>query len=171
MNAKRLTPDELALTLAAKGYVRTGSGWRKPAGPLPQTDPGAPELEATSQNGHGETGGQLPHPELQEREAMDHEASEREAFETALPDYVPGVSGVDGESRPEFRISVTLYVSNRVRRDPTGAFETLCDVITATRRRLRERLTGRFLEGGASPARRRRRPDRNPKTVKEPLPF
>jgi len=82
-----------------------------------------------------------------------------------------GNSEMDRAGRGSFRISVTLYVSNHGRRDPIGALETICDLITATRRRLSERYANRDL---ASPVVRTRtrggkRGDR--KIVKDEVPF
>lgn len=119
----------------------------------------------------GETSGELSHSFVQEFEEVDHETAERKTAETSLPDHIPGVSGVDGESRPEYRITVTLRVSNRARRDPTGAFETICDVVVATRRRLRERLEGRLVAGRKSAARRRRMRNHNREADLGPVPF
>ncbi len=155
--------------LTPSGYRKLGSGNTHAQGHSGAAQPGQPEQ---SQERPGEPQGKLPHSELQERQAVDHEAAQRQAAQPALPDYVPGVSEVDGESRPEFRISITLFVSNRGRRDPTGALETLCDVLTAARRRLRERLDRGGVESGTRPARRGRGANRDRKaSLKEWVPF
>jgi len=108
---------------------------------------------------------ELPYTELQKLKADNPGARTNEASDV---DNVSGISRLDGASRPEFRITVTLHVSNRLRRDPTGAFETICDVITATRRRLSERFEGRFMEGKPRGTRRGRRNHNAGKTV---VPF
>lgn len=128
-----------------------------------------PAKEQCSDNGAPR---ELSHTELQEFEAMDNEAAEREAVEKAAADYLPGISRLDGESRPKFRITVIFHVSDRRRRDPTGAFETICDLVTATVRRLNERLAGRFVEKKQRGA-GRRRSNHHHRTVavKGPVPF
>lgn len=132
--------------------------------------PGPAQLSAETQDPDRAAEGQLPHSELQEFETLVDEGPAGSAAQTPVPDYEPGVSTVEGESRPEFRITVTLLVSNRGRRDPTGALETLMDTLTATRRRLSQRLAGRVVEGEAGPARPRRGHYRNTKAVGK-VPF
>jgi hypothetical protein len=114
---------------------------------------------------------QLPHSEQEELQDGSGQASERSASGSGDGGDETGNSGMDREGRSAFRISVTLYVSNYGRRDPIGAFETICDLVTATRRRLSERFSSRDLEGPVvrTGKRGRKRDDR--KTVKGPLPF
>ncbi len=139
--------------------------------PIPQTaaaDPGTQghrdEAVAEAQDG-GEVS-ELPHTELQEHEALDNEPAEWETAEETVSDHGAPVSGLEREGRGQFRISVTLKVSNYGRRDPTGAFETICDLITATRRRLSERLALRQLVGPIGDRRRRGRNNNSGKAVK-----
>lgn len=166
-----MTGDELNSALISKGYVRTADGWQAPRA-RNKEDPGAADPGAKEGSQEGlPAGTELPYPQLQKQQALDHETAQREAVEKADPHYLAGVSGVDGESKPQFRITVHLRVCNRIRRDPSGALETILDVITATRRRLRERLTGNPGDSGEGSARGRRRKDRNRKAVKEYVPF
>jgi len=166
-----MTQDELDSSMLSKGYVRTASGWSRPARARIDRHPGTADTGPEEAQAAASSTAELPHTELQECEALDHEAAQREAAQETVPDYIPGVSGVDGESRPEFRISVTLKVSNRGRRDPTGALETICDVITATRRRLSERLSGGVVESGKGSSRRRGRDHHHRTAVEDKVPF
>lgn len=147
--------------LIAAGYVFDGTEYRRPHASPPGDCPGREQKPegSSSENPEG-AATELPCAEFQKLKDVDPQGSQGETVAPAAPDYEAGVSTVDGESRPAFRISVTLYVS-RGRRDPVGALETICDLITITRRRLMERLPGGQLEGGPVPAKRRRRNDRD----------
>ncbi len=117
------------------------------------------------------TGSQLPHPIEEEWEALALEG-EGQAAQEADPDNQTGDSGMDREGHSTFRITVALKVSNYGRRDPTGALETICDLITATRRRLSERFASRQLVGGNGGTRKRGSNNHHRKIVdKLPLPF
>lgn len=135
----------------AKGLVRSGDSADKDRTGV--TEDSSPSEFAEPEDGAAP---ELSHAKFQELKKVDNEAAEREAFEKAAAHYIPRVSKVDGESRGQFRITVVFHVSDRRRRDPTGAFETICDVITATVRRLNERLAGRFVEKKQRLTRRRR---------------
>lgn len=156
--------------MLAKGWVRTPTGWGPPANTNRPVRPEGSAVNGAAGVGAQEDSGAsapwqeacreapscpLPHSELQELQEVGDEDAEGDAAEASVADYQPGVSGVDGESRGQFRIAVTLHVSDNKRRDPTGALETICDVITATRRRLGERLVGRFVARRKSKPRRR----------------
>lgn len=170
IHSPEMNPDELHNAAIAKGYVLCpDGGYRKANRASPSPNPGAAQSEG-HKAGRG-ADAKLPHTELQKCKAVDHQTTERKTFKEAVPDYLPGVSAMDEESHPEFRISIVLHVSNRVRRDPTGAFETLCDVVTATARRLRERLDGRFVESPACGPRRRRSNNHNRETEINKVPF
>jgi hypothetical protein len=114
---------------------------------------------------------ELPYPQHEELEDVVDEASERETTAETAADFEAGVSGMAREGRSQFRISVTLKVSNYGRRDPTGALETICDLITTTRRRLYQRLTERKLVGPISEPRRRGRKHHGGAVVKGKVPF
>jgi hypothetical protein len=102
----------------AKGFVWDGTKWSRPARAHPAQDPGAAQSQAQDENAGGGPPAELPHTEFQECEAMGNEGPEGQTAEEGLPDYIAGVSEVEGEGRPEFRITVTLLVSNHMRRDP-----------------------------------------------------
>ena len=119
---------------------------------------------------------QLPHSEHQELQDVDYDG-EGSSLEASDVDLEAGVPGMEREGRSRFRIAVALRVSNYGRRDPTGAIETLCDLLTATRRRLSERLAARQLDSRVSFARKRGRDNHPRKTVtvtenkRGPVPF
>jgi|SRR6267142_5974537 len=152
--------DKLERVENANGLVRSGDNADKNCSRTKE-DSGTSEFAESGD----ETARELSHTELQKLETVGDEVAEREAFKQAAADYIPRVSTVDGESRGQFRITVVFHVSDRRRRDPTGAFETICDVITATVRRLNERLTGRFVEKKPRLVRRRRSNNHNRETV------
>lgn len=145
--------DELRSSMLSKGYVESPNGWVHASRLGDKGDRRPSEQVTQGQSAQDQQGpaAKLPCAELQKLEA------DRDDGKNAVPDYQKGIQGVDGEGSATFRIDVVIRVSNRVRRDPTGAFETICDLITATRRRLRERLDGRIVESGSRPARKRRR--------------
>ena len=154
------TPDEFDATMLAKGFVRQPDGsYSKAARAGTARDSGAAEQKPEGPAAHDRPNhpAQLSHTELQKFESRGVEESSGQTAGPPVLDYETGTGKVDGESRPTFRIEITLHVSNRMRRDPTGALETICDVITATRRRLSERLDPGFVEGGDVRARKRRR--------------
>lgn len=165
--------EEWDNALLTKGYVRSSAGWIRPAGLGTKKNPCPAQLAPEIQAGASPAAeAQLSHSVVQECETLDHQTAERQAAEEADPDHVPGVSTVEGESRPEYRITVTLYVSNRGRRDPSGALETICDTLVDARRRLSQRLTGGQVESGSRSARRRRMPDRDrTPVIAGPPPF
>ena len=168
-----MSPDELRASMLSKGLVECADGsWSAPSrtraarnsGPTDKEGPGECEGDRSTDPG------ELPHPEQEEQQAVADEVAEREDAEEAVADYETGVSTVDGEGTGTFRIDVVIHVSNRVRRDPTGALETICDIITATRRRLGERLDGRLVDSRKVRPNRRRRDDNDHKDFLNP-PF
>lgn len=163
-----MSNDELSASMLAAGYVRDSAGWVHPSRVGDKRDSRPAEQIAQGQVAQDQQNpaSELPCAELQKLEA------DRDDGQDSVPHYQEGIQGVDGKGRATFRIDVIIRVSNRVRRDPTGAFETICDLITATRRRLRERLDGRLMESGDRPTRKRRRADNHHQAdVKGPLPF
>ncbi len=161
--------DEFERLARSKGYVSTSDGaLSHHSHVVPKAPPSAPGSGERGQDPETE----FPHTELQEQQTLADEGSPGQPAEAALPDYEPGVSAVDDESRATYRITVTLFVSDNLRRDPTGALETICDTLVHTARRLRARVEGRELESGKGGAggRRRKNRDRAP-DVKGPLPF
>ncbi len=114
---------------------------------------------------------ELPH-SIEEEQQDYTDGVEGASVEVPDDNCEAGNSGMDREGRAAFRITVALKVSNYGRRDPTGAIETICDLITATRRRLGERLAARQLDGRIGRARTRRGRNHHRKTVEKlPLPF
>lgn len=115
---------------------------------------------------------QLPHTEQEKLENGFGQATQRQAAGSGNGRDEARNTGMDREGRSTFRISVTLHVSNYGRRDPIGALETICDLVTATRRRLSERFSNRDL---ASPVVRTGKRGRNHRdrtaVVKGPIPF
>ncbi len=84
-----IKPNELEIALAAKGYVRTALGWVRPVGVAAAKNTGATEPGKTPEMSGGNSEGELPHSELQEQQALDHEAAERSAAQASVPDYSP----------------------------------------------------------------------------------
>lgn len=153
-----MTASELHASMSAKGFVRGADGfYYRPsrAGVKGNSSPAQQEQVQKPQA----TAPELSHTELEKLQDVVDE-SEGETVEEAAADFQAGVSTMEGSSHPKFRITVTFYVSGG-RRDPTGMFETICDLITHTRRRLLERLSGGKLESRGSPARKRRVQDRD----------
>lgn len=102
----------------------------------------------------------LPYPVFQKCQTVGDEAAEREAPETAVVDYLPGVSEVDGKGHPRFRVGIRLLISSNQRRDADGAVATILDCMVKAIARLR-RLRGLdqgdpFDSRGHSPRRGRR---------------
>ncbi len=122
---------------------------------------GAPVEEAKD----SATGSELPHTIEEELEDAGYEGPWSPA-ESTEDDDETGVSGMDREGRTSFRIHIALKVSNHGRRDPTGALETICDLLTDLQRRLSERLAARELDSRVSFARKRGRRNHSGKTVK-----
>ena len=166
-----MTKEELENAMLAKGYVRCADGsWTAPSRITGARDAGQPQQERSGEKNKPGNGTELPRAEFQKLQNASDQSAGGPAAEKAIPHYEAGVSTMDGESRPAFRISITLYVSGG-RRDPVGSFETVCDLITITRRRLMERLSGGQLEGDAMPTRRRGRKHRDRETGVKAPPF
>lgn len=138
--------------------------------PVPQTSAAGPRTDrragATVEEAQDASKvSQLPHTEQEELEDADSEVAEREAAGEADVDNQAGDSGMEREGRASFRITVAFKVSNYGRRDPTGALETICDLIPVVFRRLRERIARRKLVGGISAPRPGGRRNNNRKAV------
>jgi hypothetical protein len=138
-----MTKEQLDASMLAKGFLLGPNGqYTKVHRVRDKVDPGPAQPEQISKPKAAPA--KLSRPVDEKPQDVDNEGG-REAAETAAADYQTGVSTVEGEGHPKFRISVTLYISEG-RRDPTGMLETIADLITATRRRLMERLPGGVME-------------------------
>lgn len=78
---------------------------------------------------------------VQEQEAGDSGSKVRKA---PNPDRAKSKE-VDGERDGAYRIAVTFKVSDRRRRDPTGMYETVADVLIEAVRRFMEATSSRVM--------------------------
>lgn len=149
-----MTTNELHASMLSKGFIRGADGFYfrpRRAGDKGNSCSSQQEQVRKPEAASAE----LSYPQFQKPKDVADEESSGKASKETLPDYQAGVSTMDGASRPKFRITVTFYVSGG-RRDPTGMLETVCDLITHTRRRLMERLSGGKLESRRGALRKRR---------------
>lgn len=113
---------------------------------------------------------ELPRAINEELENVDDQACERQTIKTPAPHQQTGVSGMERKGRPSFRVSMSLHVSNYGRRDPTGAYETVLDLLVALRGRLGERLaTGNLVSSFGTTRKRRSRASHRKAELKPPF--
>jgi len=108
---------------------------------------------------------------IQKQQAAADQNPQRQVAGSAFADHETGLPEEDGSDHGIFRLTITIRIPNKLRRDLDGMLSTICDCLRNARGRCLDAHTGDSHSGRTVRARRGRGNHHHPKIVEEKVPF